>query len=131
VQTISRSALRRECPRQFRSRTNAVRTGVLLAVAGRIIRNVACKSSQLKAAAAATANMVAITSVAKCSMAIMTCLPCCESIYRKVLANLNLLINNGLWEHRAGKSVWHKTRRGDWDALQAAFVWRRDKSAVV
>jgi hypothetical protein len=74
----------------------------------------------LKAAAAATANIVAMTSVAKCSMAIMTCLPRCESIYRTALTNLNLLINKDLLEHAGSQSVWRKTRRGNWDAHQAA-----------
>lgn len=84
------------CPEYARAssrvpRTNAVRAGILLAVAGRIIRNVARRSSQLKPAAAAAANIVAITKVAKLSMAIMTCLPCCNVLYRTVTAILNML----------------------------------------
>jgi hypothetical protein len=84
------------CPAKARAssfvpRTNAVRAGSLLAVAGRIIRNVARSSSQLKPAAAVAANIVAITNVAKLSMAIMMCLPCCDFLYRTVAANHNTL----------------------------------------
>jgi len=48
-----------------------------LAVAGRIIKKAPRRKSQFKAAAPATANIVATTSVANCSIALMTCLLSC------------------------------------------------------
>ena len=56
-------------------RTSSVRPGTLRAVAGRIIKNAAFRNSQWSATATAAANIVVMTSVANCSMAIMAFLP--------------------------------------------------------
>jgi hypothetical protein len=85
-------------------------------VAGRIIKNAACKNSQWSATAAATANIVVITSVANCSMAIMTCLPACDLGNRTAMTNSNMLIGKNLQNGKAKESVWAITRRVALDA---------------
>jgi hypothetical protein len=59
------------------------------------------RNSQWSATAAATANIVVMTSVAKCSMAIMKCLPTCDLWNRTVMTNLNLLIIKDLENAKA------------------------------
>jgi hypothetical protein len=65
-------------------------------VAGRIIKNAARRKSQWSPTAAAAANIVVITSVANCNMAIMTCLPTCDLGNRTAMTNLNVLIGKDL-----------------------------------
>ena len=77
-------------------RASSVRTRILRAVAGRIIKNAARRNSQWSPTAAATANIVVITSVANCNMAIMTCLPICDLGNRTAMTNLNVLIGKDL-----------------------------------
>jgi hypothetical protein len=65
-------------------------------VAGRIIKNAARRNNQWSPTAAAIANIVVITSVANCNMAIMTCLPICDLGNRTAMTNLNVLIGKDL-----------------------------------
>ena len=77
-------------------RASSVRGAIRRAVAGRISKKVARSSSQWNATAAAAARSVAITSVANCSMAIMTGLRGCDPGYRTVMTNLKILIMHDL-----------------------------------
>jgi hypothetical protein len=86
-------------------------------VAGRIIKNAASKNSQWSATAAAAANIVVMASAANCSMAIMTCLPTCDSGNRTAMTNSNMLIAKNLKNGKAEQSVWAITRRVALDAL--------------
>lgn len=81
-------------------RANSVRAGILRAVAGRIIKNAACSDNQSSPAAVATANIVAMASVANSSVAFIVCLPTCTSGNGTPAANLILLIRQGLQESR-------------------------------
>jgi hypothetical protein len=93
-----------------------VRKGILCAVAGRIIKNAARRNSQFNPTAAAAANIVVITSVANCIMAIMTCLLCCDLAVRTVMTNFNVLIQKDLQEGIAYQPVGPPTHRVPRDA---------------
>jgi hypothetical protein len=93
-------------------RANSVRGAIRWAVAGRISKKVARSSSQWNATAAAAARSVAITSVANCSMAIMTGLRGCDLVYRTVRTNLKILIMHALQSSQGDRFVVALTRCG-------------------
>ena len=97
-------------------RANSARKGILRAVAGRIIKNAARKNNQFSPTAAAAANIVVITSVAKLKMAIMTCLLSGDLAFRTIITNLNLLIEKDLQERKPHESVGPLTHRVPRDA---------------
>ena len=90
------------------------------AVAGRIKTNIARNSSALNATAAAAAKSVVRTSVAKCSVAIMECLPSpamsCDNGNGTLGARPDVLKTRDLGFKRESTSVWHEPRRGQRDA---------------
>ena len=112
-------------------RASSVRTEILRAVAGLIIKKAARNSNHWKATAAAAASIVAMTSVAKFSMAIMTCLLSCDSGERNAMTKLNVLKIQTLWRRTRSLAVGMFTRRGCRDASHRRYVWRKDQSGVV
>jgi len=102
-------------------RASSVRGATRRAVAGRISKKVACRSSQLNATAAAAARSVAITSVANCSMLIMTGLRGYDPGYRTVMTNLKILIMRDLQGSQGDCFVWALTRCGPRNAPLGGF----------
>jgi hypothetical protein len=92
-------------------RTSSARAGILRAVAGLIIKNVAFKHSQCSPVAAATANIVVIAIVTSSSMAIMACLPASDLWNRTARTNLNMLMRKDLQNGEAHESVGTITHR--------------------
>src|SRR6266702_1484636 len=112
-------------------RARSARTEILRAGAGLIIKKAARNSNHWKATAAAAASIVAMTSVAKFSMATMSCLLSCKSGERNAMAKLNVLKIRGLWRRIRTLPVGMFTRRGCRDASHRGYVWRKDQSGVV
>src|ERR1700682_3609285 len=102
-------------------RASSMRGAIRRVVAGRINKKVARSSSQLNATAAAVARSVAITSVANCSVAIMTDLRCCDLGYRTVMTNLKILIMHDLQGIQSERFVWALTRCGPRHATIGGF----------
>jgi len=92
-------------------RATSVRAGILRAVAGRIIKNAVCSDNQSSPAAVATANIVAIASVANSSVAFIVCLPTCTPGNRTPTTNLTLLIRQGLLRFERQTDVGTDIRR--------------------
>src|SRR5579859_4140533 len=105
--------------------------GLRRAVAGLIKTNIARNSIQSNPTAAAAAKIVVTTSVAKCSMAIMLCLPSlvatCDTGRCTPTAALNALKIKDLFRRQGRDSVWGHTRRGRPDAHLACTVGRTRK----
>ena len=101
---------------------------ILRAVAGRIIKKAACRNSQWSPAAAAATKTVVITSVVKCSMAIMRSLPRYNLGDGTLRTNPIMLKTNGLWQSDGGKSVGSGTRRGSADAHRPVEFGREEES---
>jgi hypothetical protein len=107
-------------------RANSVRAGILRAVAGRIIKNAACSDSQSSPAARATANIVAMASVANSSVAFIVCLPTSRHGNRTPATTLNLLIRKGLLRLKRQTDVGTDIRRVAPDAPFAFSAAPRD-----
>ena len=88
-----------------------MRAGILRAVAGRIIKNAACSDNQSSPAAMATANIVAMASVANSSVAFIVCLPTSTHGNRTPTTNLTLLMRKDLLRLKRQTDVGTDIRR--------------------
>jgi len=87
-------------------RANSVRAGILRAVAGRIIKNAACSVNQSSPAAVATANIVAMASVANSSVAFIVRLPTSTPTESHAHNQSHFVDKKGLTEVEASDCLW-------------------------